>query len=321
MRRSNANKEWNEHTLLLMQRACLLDIMDPREAMAAANVTFDSGDWLQVHLQDPTVTAYPDAPVFRQMLELVRDREVSKIQQDLKDTAKLVSAYSSEHVSECLASRFSDLYAYCSRACGGCPYCREKGISPYEETLPLEIDLESGPTSAPFLYGDLSALMGWHAVLNVVWDGIRQIQTLAQYTHILAELVHVGMQQLLLPPELLNLQGWAQHFVQQLAMHQPVPHVILSLDDIREHPQIPLYAIPTVIVYPVDDEDADEFHRFIHQHRQRWHHQHVPLVHIVYRSLTLASEPGPFLDRIDGTTETITNLAALLAKWQEPLSW
>jgi ATP-dependent DNA helicase RecQ len=321
MRRSNANKEWNEHTLLLMQRACLLDVMDPREAMTAANVTFDSGDWLQIRLLDPTVTAYPDAPAFQQMVESVRAREVSKIQQDLKDTEKIVREYGSQHVSECLAFRFSDLYAYCSRACGGCPYCREKGVSPYEETLPLEIDLESGPTSAPFLYGDLYALMGWHAVLNVAWDGIRQIQTLAQYTHILAELVHVGMQQLLLPSELLNLQGWAQNFIQQLAMHQPVPHVILSLDDIRKHPQIPLYAIPTVIVYPIDDENADEFHRFIQQHRQHWQDQHVPLVHIVHRSLTLTREQKPFLDHIEGTTETITRLATLLARWQEPLSW
>jgi superfamily II DNA/RNA helicase len=322
MRRSNANKEWNEHTLLLMQRAGLLEIMDPREAMAVANVTFDVGDWLQIHLFAPTVTAYPDAPPFQQMLQPVRDKEVSKIQQDLKDTAQLVSEYSSEHISECLASRFSDLYAYCSRACGGCPYCREKGISPYEEPPPLEMDFEPGPASAPFLYGDLSALMGWHAVLNVVWDGIRQIQTLAQYTHVLAELVHVGMQQLLLPSELLGLQGWAQNFIQQLATtRRPIPHVLLSLDDIRNYPQIPLYTIPTVIVYPVDDEDADEFHRFIHQYRQRWREQHVPLVHIVHRSLTLASEPGPFLERIDGTTETITHLSALLTRWQEPLSW
>ncbi len=49
-----------------------------------------------------------------------------------------------------------------------------------------------------------------------------------------------------------------------------------------------------------------------------WSEQRMPLLHIVRRFLFLESESGYFMDRIDGTTETLPHLQALLAQWQEP---
>ena len=320
MKRSEANKEWNMHTLLLMQRAGLLDIMNFGEVVSSGNAHHaDSDDWLPVRLLAPTITAYLDTSEFREHLNPIREEEVSKIHQDLKDMEKLVRKYASSPVSECLAPHFADLYAYCSRACGGCPYCRKEESLPYEEIPSLEIQLEAGPVSASLLHGELRDYMGWHATVNISWDGLRRIQTLEQYIHVLVALVQMGMQQLLLPSELLSLSSWTKLFIKQLTKYEPVPHVILTLDEIQTHPQIPLYAIPTVIMYPIHDEDADEFHRFLRQHRQRWHDEHVPLIHIVHHSLSLASEQGLFLDRIDGISETITHFSDVLTQWQRAL--
>lgn len=320
IKRSDTNKEWNLHTLLLMQRAGLLNIVDLEEVASLRDNRHELDDWLAVHLIDPIITAYPDALEFRERLHPIREEEVSKIRQDLKDMENIIRKYANSPISECLAPYFADLYAYCSWACGGCPYCREEKISPYEETLPsLEIHLEPGPVSASFLRGELRNFMGWHAAANISWDGPRRIQTLEQYIQVLAALVQLGMQQFLLPSQLLASPDWTLKFTQQLMKYEPVPHMLLSLEEIQAYPQIPLYAIPTVIVYPIHDEEADEFHRFMQQHRQRWHHQHVPLVHIVHRSLALASEQGLFSDRIDGISEKITSFSEVLTQWQRAL--
>jgi hypothetical protein len=303
-----------------MQRAGLLNIVDLEEISSLRDNLHELDDWLAVYLVDPIITAYPDALEFRKRLDLIREEEVSKIRQDLKDMENVIIKYANSSISGCLAPYFADLYAYCSWACGGCPYCREEKISPYEETPPsLEIRLEPGPASALFLRGELRGYMGWHAVANVSWNGPRRIQTLEQYIQVLAALVQMGMQQFLLPSQLLCSPSWAPKFTQQLMKYEPVPHMLLSLEEIQAYPQIPLYAIPTVIVYPIHDEEADEFHSFIHQHRHRWHQQHVPLIHIVHRSLTLASQQGLFSERIDGISEKITSFSEVLTQWQRAL--
>ncbi len=318
MKRSDANKEWNLHTLLLMQRADLLTILDLEEVARDSNNGLH--DFLAVRLVDPTITAYPDAPELRERLEVIREEEVSKIRQDLKDMEKVIKKYTNSPIFECIAPYFADLYPYCSLACGGCPYCRGERIDPYEEVPPsLEIQLEPGPATSPFLRGELRSYMGWHAVANVFWDGPRRLQTLLPYIPMLAILVQMGMQQFLLPADLLNSPDWARNFTQPLVKYEPVPHMLLSLDEIQTYSQIPLYAIPTVIVYPIHDEEANEFHHLIEPHQQRWHQQRVPIIHIVHRSLMLASQQRLFFDRIDGMSEAISHFSNMLRQWQRAL--
>jgi superfamily II DNA/RNA helicase len=329
MRRSHANKEWNEHTLLLMQRARLIEIMDTREHLAEidhASLPEEAVDWLQIRLLDPPTTAYPESPAFLTRVEEVRNKEIGEIRQALRSMEKLVEEYgtvnrgeiATTHAKTCLAYHFKPLYPGCTLACGGCPYCREHAVHPYERPLPLDVDIEPGPPSASLLNGELRALMGWQAVINVTWDGIRHTEQLASSIQApLATFVQAGVQQVLLPKALLALPHWTDDLIREISKRKAGPHQILAIEEIKEH--IPLYALPTIIVYPADDDEADTCYRILRQHIQEWNRQRVPLFHLVHCSLFLASEQGHFLDRIDGIREDLTRLHMRVNRWQEQI--
>src|SRR3989442_13724411 len=88
-----SNREWNEHTLLLMQRAKLIDITDTRDESAlpgsesveaSASVPGTSSVWLQVQLLCPHVTSYPRSNDFLNAFELTRQRENEDVKKALQ---------------------------------------------------------------------------------------------------------------------------------------------------------------------------------------------------------------------------------------------
>jgi ATP-dependent DNA helicase RecQ len=320
MRRSDKNREWNEHTILLMQRAGLLRILDSREDIALTQQLLDTEaspstrGWLQIRLLDPATIAYPENPEFIQLLEEKRQEEVDDIHSALKKMQTITEEYSKETASRCLAYELIDLYPSCARACGGCSYCRKQQIHPYEKPLPLNIDIDPGELSATSLADDLRSLMGWREALHVTWDGLRDLKTQMQLQNLLAELVGAGVQQIILPDELSSDEVWLQELVASIARQEMIPHQILTEKDIES---LPLYNVPTCIVYPATDMVADQFYRRLFKQLKSWHDQHVPLVHIIHRSLVLESERGRFIDRIEGMSETQERLYMYLTVWKD----
>ncbi|GHO61356.1 hypothetical protein KSC_002480 [Ktedonobacter sp. SOSP1-52] len=323
MRRSDKNREWNEHTLLLMQRAGLLQIVDAREDIAPAlnslNVdtsTLSIRDWLLVRLLDPVITAYPENPEFIQLLKEKRREEVRDILSALTKMETIAKEYSGETAQRCLAYELSDLYPGCARACGGCPYCRGVQNPPYEQSLPLSVDIESGKPNAELLAADLRELMGWRAVLHVTWDGLRDLTAQKQIDELLVELIEAGVQQIILPEELSSDSSWLQGLIKRVANQNATPHQILTEEDLEF---LPLYTVPTGIVYPAADIPAGLFYRRLSKQLRRWNSQRVPLVHIVHRSLFLESERGRFVDRIEGMSEKLDHLYMHLTRWKNEL--
>ncbi|MFL5627810.1 MAG: protein DpdF [Ktedonobacteraceae bacterium] len=336
MRRGKSNQAWNEHTLLLMQRARLLRIMDGREQEFRDIEILDSdaevvSTWLQVQILAPAITGHPDGETFQQRFTQAREEELHITRQAFNKMESIVTTYGDYHgdddsnkfaragMEQCLADKLISLYSGCVRACGGCPYCRAHGIKAYENDLPLEVDISNDTPSSSYLRGDLRELMGWRATLNVLWDGSQSEASRTRLSHVLAGLVSEGMQQLLLPSELLNNQQWLDTFVVELAQHSEVPHLIRAIDDVIYQKQLPLYAISTVIVYPLDDAQADVCYRALRQNIRTWHNLHIPLIHVVSPTLYLESEHGRFIDRVDGNTSLITDLHTRLDRWQNSL--
>jgi ATP-dependent DNA helicase RecQ len=322
MRRSDKNREWNEHTLLLMQRAGLLQILDSREDIAQALQSLDTDtppsirDWLQIRLLDPATTAYPEDPEFIQLLEEKRQDEVGDIRSALRKTETIAKEYSKETAQRCLAYELMDLYPVCARACGGCSYCRKQQIAPYEQSLPLIIDIDPGNLNTEFLAADLRTLMGWRVALHVTWDGLRNLKTQKHLQDLLAELVGAGIQQIILPDELSSDLMWLQELIKSITRQEMIPHQILTAENLES---LPLYTVPTCIVYPAVDSVADQFHRRLFKQLKRWNNQQVPLVHVVHRSLILESERGRFIDRIEGMSETLEHLYTHLTAWKDEL--
>jgi hypothetical protein len=320
MRRGPSNRQWNEHVLLLLQRAKLLRITDIRaeELERVEGDTEDNASWLPIQLLEPSITAYPEGELFHTRFMEVRDKELEEIRSNLTKMERLVRDYDQGEAKQCIAHAFAALYSDCARACGGCLYCRQQGVAPYERVLPLEIDDQLPPRSASFLHGELHSLMGWQATIHLTWDGPEYATALTQLHKTLASLMEGGMQQLLLPTELLHDQQWMQQLVLGLAaQHVTIPHLIHALDDVKEPQHIPLYSIPTIVVYPTDDAYADAFHRVFRRQLQRWLHGRIPLIFVVPPALYLESENGFFADRIEGGIYTIKDLYTQLERWRE----
>ena len=315
MRRGESNREWNEHTLLLMQRAGLLHVMDAREEEFQdidSNTTIETA-WLQIQLLATSITANPEGEEFRNKFEEKRSEELLNIKQSLVKMENLVKEYDDEitKARHCIAYNFSQLYPGGVRACGGCSYCRIHGVAPYENPLPLEVDLLPNSPTQAHLHGELLLLMGWRTVLNLIWNGPTSTESLAQLNKVLVGLVSAGLQQLLLPSELLHDDSWMHQLVKGLAKHISTPHILRSIDDELDRKQLPLYPVPTVVVYPVNNNEADNFHRLFHYQLRQWQNACVPLIFVVLPTLYLESEHGAFIDRIDGNTSYISDLHRL----------
>jgi ATP-dependent DNA helicase RecQ len=326
MRRSEANHEWNVHTLLLMERAGLIEITNSREDVSASleRDDEDDKDWLQIKLLQPSVTAYWESAAFRDQIEFIRRKELDDIQSALKKMQQIIRDYGDDDMEShrgrksgrCIAYQFATLYPSCARACGGCKYCRQQKVRPYEHPLPLEVDIELAEPQSSYLQGDLRLVMGWRSVMNVTWDGTHDLKSLPQLKQLLVDLVWAGIQQIILPGEL-HERGWVEDIIKRVSRYTSVPHQLAFADDLMRCRQLPLYALPSAIVYPTMNNEADEFYRHIRQYLRKWNSLRVPVIHIVHRALTLASEHGRFMDRIEGNTNDIDHLKRLLTQWQE----
>src|SRR5260370_41327488 len=174
-----SNREWNEHTLLLMQRAGLIDITDTRDETTlpdsssvefSATVPGTNSAWLQVQLLCPHVTSYPRSNDFLTAFDLTRQRESEDVKKALQKTLRIARSYAENSASHCLAQFFAEDYPQSALACGGCPVCRREKRSPY--ALPLPLDMEGLTLLSPpqFGHATLEELMGWGSRINVILD-------------------------------------------------------------------------------------------------------------------------------------------------------
>jgi len=142
---------------------------------------------------------------------------------------------------------------------------------------------------------------------------------LKETNSLLKGLVRVGVQQLILPMELVYDEAWAIALVAGLADFTMTPHTIFAdtwIVNTESTEERPIYAVPTVIVYPLPDEQADRFHRAFRR-RQTAQLQNVPIIAIVRRSLVLESESGRYIERINGLSHSVDSLLTRLGNPEE----
>lgn len=317
MRRSERNREWNEHTLLLMQRAGLLDIVDNRERIdEVLGEAADSPpplDRMRIRVLDAERLGDPGECVAT--IDRTRQIEQRELRQAVGRMEQLVARFSSG-ADSCLAYDFRAEYPGAALACGGCPACRSAGRSAYAQPMALELDLAVSPAKREYLDGELSQYLGCGGTLNAVWGGGRELAALADLRELLVDLVGAGCQQLVLPGELLDDPTWTRELVAALARHATIPHVIWSADWVVARADMHLFALPTVVLYPATDGVADAVHQSL---GRRWSQMggSSPRINIVHQDLYLASESGRFIDRVDGLTDDLARLRGRLRSIQE----
>ena len=112
-------------------------------------------------------------------------------------------------------------------------------------------------------------------------------------------LVASGVQQVLLPQDLLADEHWQHTLVERLALNVAAPHLILPNSWILLPNDRAIFPIATVAIYPADDVDADAFHQAL----ERARHTRLlgtPLIRVAHSDVYLKSESGSFRDRVEG---------------------
>lgn len=317
---SELNRDWNDHLLLLMQRAGLITIADappPRER---------DGEWLArvpIRVLDPMV--YNDPELAWNRIEQYREEEKESAKRARDRLIGLVKGYSSGKANHCLASEFAGVYDDVGHACGGCPWCRANGIEPYTSRLEMKVAFPTALRRAVSGEGQLDEVLrsrmgGWRA-LNVTWSGAQTMGALAVHVGLIPILVQAGVQQIIYPKELLDEATRRVQVLSALASSNPhKPPVLHRLvpDSWVVHEGYPLFPLATAVIYSPDARAADELFRSLE--RGRANGVVFPAtVNVVHFSLYLASAGKFFLEHVDGLTEPIGRAQELLSASEQDI--
>lgn len=313
MPRSETNREWNDHLLLLMQRAGLIEIADappPRE---------QEGEWvarLPIRVLDPEVFNNPETA--RDRFEAERGKEKESADRDRRRLMDLLKAYNHGTADHCLACEFAEVYEDVRLACGGCPWCRAQGIEPYSASLDAQIEmrvtLRRAVSSEVALDNALRMKLNTWSALNVTWEGSPTTNALAEHFSLIIDLVQAGIQQVIYPAELLDepvrleqlLSGLAKpsaHTLPQL--HRLIPAKWVITDN------YPLFPLATAVIYPTEDLAADQLFKALKRARAQGI-SFAGTVNVIHSSLFLASEGKHFLEHVDGLKEPLERVRELL---------
>jgi hypothetical protein len=332
MKPNQANRGWNEHILLLLQRAGAIIIEDtrPEESSPEKEPLDDESqknhDSLLVRVLSHEIVK--DEQAFERLFAPLREEEKETIHELLERMKKLVRSMTRQPEeclrrkrAVCLAYDLSDLYPATALACGGCPSCRQQQRSPYVDEMQVDLELDAQPPSADYLEHQLRQRLGERRSLNVVSDKARTLDSLKTFADLIITLVGAGIQQLLLPDELLNDIIWANKLVKGLGKHQRIPHRVLTTDWlIDDDDGQEIYPVPTAVFYPLDDGKADNLYQALQARlRHAKGKEAIWQIHVVHRSLWLASQNGRFLDRVEGLQLTTSELKKWLQKSQRTL--
>ncbi|GCE23213.1 protein DpdF [Dictyobacter kobayashii] len=310
-----SNREWNEHTLLIMQRAGMIKITDLRtdlsqeeldDSVQQEEISDEASTWLQIQLLDPYVTSYPDNITFTEWFERVRKQEVDAIHNALNALQTIVTDFASNQAKRCLAFSFAQIYTRSTTSCGGCPFCRQIKSAPYSGLLEAEREGKLYPPLTENIPMSLKDVMGNRQQINVLLDEPWNIPSAQSIEPLLVQLVQLGFQQLILPDTILDDNRWCDALIQDLAHCTDKPHLILPASWLTNDER-PIYPVPTIAMYPLADDEADIFHQAFRRQGKRCF-QHIPVLTIARRKLFLRSEQGTFINRINGLSYSLERL-------------
>lgn len=302
IRRSPKNRDWNEHTLLLAQRAGLLNIEAARVEVEASAVLPGTLPplWMRVRLSSPD-RAYDDEHI-RATFEAARSSELDKLFDALADMRELLTDAAGANPRRCLALALARSYPDTALACGGCPACRAQGESSYLQPLRFSAELYQGPVQSDLLSGDLIPRLSPGRPLTLQYD---PPLTPADISRTLLTLLYLGVQQIVLPTNFQSA-GWAE-LARGAATHARTPHRLVAAEEVVAQHKQALFALPTAVFYPSDQMAADQLHQALKAALA----PAVPRINIAPRALYLLSEQGRLIDRVEGLVQDVSALARI----------
>jgi ATP-dependent DNA helicase RecQ len=318
---SERNREWNEHSLLLAQRAGILTILDSRPLSRTQELDSPKVQ-LAIRIDNDEAVRWSEAEGvgLTALFDEARSRERQAITNTIQELSDLAQRYASGQAERCLATALSQLYPDCGLACGGCPVCRASGQQPYAEQCEVELEAlaTDPPTGLDQVHPGLLRLMGADRRLTVEWDGRPSIADARQLRPLLSALVRAGLRQLIVPDALATDDAWVAYLTHELEDARIRSHAILPSSWVADRNSRPVFPIPTVALYPpADGTEIDAFYRAMHSRAEL---RGVPVVSIVHWQLEVESLGGRFVDKVNGMPIRQETLKQRLTALRIPLA-
>lgn len=304
MRQSDKNLEWNEHVLLLMQRAGMIRIVQLASDEMRAKLDYN-GIFIEILKSDAVNTEHG----FKEAFEPARTEELNQVIDGFEQLVRLFNDQTGSS-EECVAYAFDTIYAPVGLACGGCPACRRQQRLPYAKAT--EVDASHPPPSSNkrLPRPGLHDFMGSQRLMQLIYDSQGDLN-LSQITALVAALVKMEIPQVILPDEWLFPQQ--ETFIKVLQVHAYHPHLVMSYTELADREP---YDLPTAIMLSRQTHQSDRLYQRFH----RWQMQTGNhLVYIVPRTLDLPSLNGRFIDRVGGHQETVDRFLSWVKERQYTL--
>lgn len=310
------DRDWNDHILLILQRAGQIEIVN------MLPITSDDmgkrGSELSIRIRDAQLLNDPD--YFRSVFERAREKEKQDNHTDR--LLNVVRAYSRADVDRCFGRELAEIYEDVQIACGGCPACRGQRREAYggeelEYQVDYPVELAREVDTAALIADPIREKLGTWRSLVVTWSGTRVSEALVDIVHMLPALARLGFQQLIIPDALFEDRDLGAALVQSLAEQDKEytvnPHRVLPLSWLLRRESSPMLPLPTVVVYPPDDVTADLAYQAIQGFRA--HGIKGPgCIHIVHEALYLRSAGKSFAEHVDGLTESIETFRVFVSE-------
>lgn len=289
MEKSDINRDWNEHVLLLMQRAAIIKVADMVSPLSS-DLLDQPIDYDELQVSVLQHEAVNDFEGFKTIVDVAREQERGDL---IKASQKLASIFRDQtsEVTDCLAYEFEQIYAPVGLACGGCPGCRRAERKPY--TTPAELEIVSSVEfDAPHTrhYAELSKLMGHRRTLLVLYDSGHELDFKA-LKRIASGIIKRGVAQIMLSPA--HYREYGNALASYLKADHAPAHMLFS------YPQtwIRLFSLPTIVFLTNDDTQSNAVFQRLHKWQE---HTGQMIIYVLPRTLRLSGLHGLFIDRVNG---------------------
>ena len=310
MRAGDTNQEWNFHMLLLMQRAGMIEITEIPPALSEDDI-----NWLPIRLINPEI--FSNEAEFRVSFDRIRDDEQLVINKNRDQIFNLVKTYAlsnfTDTTNKCFAAIIGRVYERAQLVCSGCPTCRQSDeyLFPATKTqfhIEYPDQLARKIKSRVALDEDIRQnKMGSWNQFNLIWDGTQSINTLRGKLDEIATVFWKGFEQIIYPTDLLNESSMRNKFIRKLAdstasQRDPYIHRLIPDHWLIEN-NAPLFALNTLVIYPIDAKKARKLYQRLITTRDDG--VNIPYILNIFHENQQFDDGRQMLDVLDGITEPI----------------
>jgi len=287
MRESEINRDWNEHVLLLMQRAGIIRVADINGLQADHAEEYPSYDELQIEILRPHAVNHFDG--FREVFEIVREQERDNLIEASRKLKHIFHEQTDQDLT-CLAHGFERVYSPVGLACGGCPGCRRAERAAYADPAELDITSTAAFRADSPHHAELQKLMGHHRTLLLLYE-TEQALSYDNLAQLIPSMIYRGVAQVMLTPD--QYDNYGEKLIRKLQVDRSPAHMIFTYT----RKSIRLQSLPILGFLSEDTMQSEPVYHWLHQWQVSTKQQ---IIYVLPRKLRLPKLHGLFIDRVNG---------------------